>query len=218
MYILVDVENVSNVGLRGSEYLLASDHVILFYSDAASHLEARYLEDIRNSGCGFEICSLVRGRKNALDFYIATRLGEIFGGGERGPALIVSRDDGFQSLRDYWSARAEPSRRVLVSENIERGIVSLNLPDQRTALIRQRMKSTDISAFHAACEERGRLRRMLEKSFAGTEFSGRTEEIEAFLNLKKESGPKVIYLDALRRFGRKNGLEVYRRLKSSGEL
>lgn len=212
MYILVDVENVSNAGLRGSEYLLASDHVILFYSDAASHLEARYLEDIRNSGCGFEICRLVRGRKNALDFYIATRLGEIFGGGGRGPALIVSRDDGFQSLRDYWSARAEPSRRVLVSENIERGIVSLNLPDQRTALIRQRMKSTDISAFHAACEERGRLRRMLEESFAGT------EEIEAFLNLKKESGPKVIYLDALRRFGRKNGLEVYRRLKRSGEL
>ena len=55
MYFLVDVENVKNAGLRGSDSLLPTDHVILFYSDSTPHLEARHLEDIRDSGCGFEV-------------------------------------------------------------------------------------------------------------------------------------------------------------------
>jgi len=216
MYFLVDVENVKNAGLRGSDSLLPTDHVILFYSDSTPHLEARHLEDIRDSGCGLEVCKLLKVRKNALDFYIATRLGEIFGSGYQSTALVISRDEGFQSLREYWANRADPPRRVLVSESIERGIVSANMADRRTAQIRQRMKMTDIGGFHAACEERNRLRRLLEESFAGTGLTGRMEEIEALV--KSGGSPKVIYLDALRRFGRKDGLEVYRRLKSSGEL
>ena len=59
MYFLVDVENVKNAGLRGSEYLLPEDHVILFYSDAVPHMEARHLEDLRDSGSGFEVCKLL---------------------------------------------------------------------------------------------------------------------------------------------------------------
>ena len=63
MYFLVDVENVKNAGLRGSDSLLPTDHVILFYSDSTPHLEARHLEDIRDSGCGFEVCKLLKVRK-----------------------------------------------------------------------------------------------------------------------------------------------------------
>ena len=216
MYFLIDFENVTNTGMQGTEYLESSDYVLVFYSAAVPNMEARYLEEIKASGCTFEICKLVKPRKNALDFYIATRLEEIFGSGYQSTALVISRDEGFQSLREYWANRADPPRRVLVSESIERGIVSANMADRRTAQIRQRMKMTDIGGFHAACEERNRLRRLLEESFAGTGLTGRMEEIEALV--KSGGSPKVIYLDALRRFGRKDGLEVYRRLKSSGEL
>jgi len=216
VYFLIDYENVRNAGMQGTEYLLPDDHVIVFYSKAAPNMEARHLTDIKKSGCGFSTCKLLKVRKNGLDFYIATKVGEIVGAGYRGNIAIISRDEGFQSLREYWANRADPPRRVLVSESIERGIVSANMADRRTAQIRQRMKMTDIGGFHAACEERNRLRRLLEESFAGTGLTGRMEEIEALV--KSGGSPKVIYLDALRRFGRKDGLEVYRRLKSSGEL
>ena len=76
MYFLIDYENVRNAGMQGTEYLLPDDHVIVFYSKAAPNMEARHLTDIKKSGCGFSICKLLKVRKNGLDFYIATKVGD----------------------------------------------------------------------------------------------------------------------------------------------
>ncbi|MCI9375774.1 MAG: hypothetical protein HFF85_05165, partial [Oscillibacter sp.] len=46
--------------------------------------------------------------------------------------------------------------------------------------------------------------------------SARTGEIEELL--KNGKTPKIIYLDALRRFGRRDGLTVYNTLKSCAEF
>lgn len=35
------------------------------------------LEDITSSGCVFEVCKLYQTGKNAIDFYIASRHGEL---------------------------------------------------------------------------------------------------------------------------------------------
>ena len=102
MYFLIDYENVHTPGMRGTEYLLPSDHVLVFYSAPAPNMEAQYLTAIRDS----------------------------------------------------------------------------------------------------ACEESRKLRQMLEDAFEGTAFAVRTG--------KKE----VICLDTRRRFGRRDGLEVYKLLKS----
>lgn len=79
MYFLIDYENLKNSGMRGSEHLLPTDHVILFYSAGTPTMEQRHLMNIRNSGCSFETYKLLSKGKNALDFYIATKLGELFG-------------------------------------------------------------------------------------------------------------------------------------------
>ena len=55
MHFLVDYENVRNLGMRGTEFLLSSDCVILFYSDAALAIEQRHLQNIQRARCGFEI-------------------------------------------------------------------------------------------------------------------------------------------------------------------
>lgn len=39
MLFLVDYENVGNIGMKGCHYLNASDHVIVFYSDAKKNME-----------------------------------------------------------------------------------------------------------------------------------------------------------------------------------
>ncbi len=68
MYFLIDYENVRNTGMRGTEHLLPTDDVMVFYSEDAPSMEKRYLDDIQKSGCGFEVCKLLRKRKNGLDF------------------------------------------------------------------------------------------------------------------------------------------------------
>lgn len=216
MYFLIDYENVRNLGMRGTEYLLPTDHVIVFYSADAGSMEQRHLADIQNSGCDFEICKLKTKRKNGLDFYIATRVGELFGSGCGDYIVLISKDEGFQAIREYWASCSPRPRRVTVSESIERGIVSANEPGKRGELIRSRAKATDIGNFHAAYTERLKVRKLLEGAFGTTEFAGRIGEIEEILT--KGKTPRVIYLDSLRRFGRKNGLEVYQRLKRCAEF
>ena len=116
MYFLIDYENVHTPGMRGTEYLLPSDHVLVFYSAPAPNMEAHYLTAIRDS----------------------------------------------------------------------------------------------------ACEESRKLRQMLEDAFEGTAFAVRTGKKEEIL--KSGKTPKVICLDTRRRYGRRDGLEVYKRLKSWAEF
>lgn len=113
MLFLIDYENVGNAGMKGCHYLNASDHIIIFYSETRKNMERRFLEDIANSGCTFETCKLCKTGKNALDFYITSKLGEIFGGGFDETSVIVSRDAGFQAVRDYWDKRSIHRRSLL---------------------------------------------------------------------------------------------------------
>lgn len=74
----------------------------------------------------------------------------------------------------------------------------------------------DIGQFYAAYQENLRIRQTLQEAFEGTEYSGRLQEIQDVL--RAGTSPKVIYLDSLRRFGRKDGQEIYRRLKTCKDL
>ena len=212
MYFLVDFENVRNLGMRGTEFLLRSDCVVLFYSEAAPAIEQRHLNNIQLSGCGFEICKLLKKRKNGLDFYIATKVGALFGAERCQNLVIVSNDSGFQAVREYWQDRSGTKHRVALSESIEHGILAANENSERADLIRSCRKNVDIGNFYAAYQENLKLQRMLQEAFSGTAFTGRLKEIKEIL--KPGATPKVIYLDSLRHFGRKEGQEIYRILKT----
>lgn len=217
MLFLIDYENVGNMGMKGCHYLNESDYVIVFYSDAQMHMERRFLDEITRSGCVFEVCKLYKRGKNALDFYIASKLGELFGGGYDGTAVIVSHDNGFQAVRDYWGKRATHKRRILLSSCVEDGIVSSNENSERTRKLSQLRESLTIGGFFADYTENMRRREVIRGLFDGTEYEGRTEEIQKMMEGKKKSS-KIIYLDCLHYFGRDNGLEIYNRMKACGEL
>lgn len=212
MYFLIDFENVRNLGMRGSEHLLPADCVIVFYSENAPVMELRHLNNIQSSGCCFEVCKLLVKRKNALDFYIATKVGELFGSHRCKRAVLVSCDTGFHSIRDFWQECSGTKNRVFISESIEQGIISAGESSPRAELIRTHRKMADIGQFYAAYQERLSLRKKLQAAFAGTNYAERLKEIEDILDTG--GPPKVIYLDSLRRFGRKGGQEVYRTLKA----
>lgn len=215
MYFLIDYENVKNSGMRGTEHLLPEDHVTIFYSENTRKMEDRYLKEIESSQCEFTVCKLLKPHKNALDFYIATRTGEIFGGGFSGNVVIVSHDADFQAVKEYWANRAQPKRRVVLAESIERGIISANEPSERLTRVCEQLKARDIGGFFAAYEESKRLKQLLQQIFADTEFLERIDEVEDIVRTGKTA--RILYLDTLRHFGREDGLAVYRSLKKLAE-
>ena len=217
MLFLIDYENVGYAGMKGCNYLTAQDHVIVFYSEAKKHMERRDLEAIAASGCIFEVCKLCKTGKNALDFYIVSRLGELFGEGYEGIAVVVSNDGGFQAVRDYWEKRAAHKRRVQLSSCIEDGFVSGNENNERTRELRQLREKLAISGYYSVYTERMRMKTVLQKIFKDTQYEDRIEEIQNMLD-GKEKNSKIIYLDSLHLFGRKGGLEVYHKIKESNEL
>ena len=217
MLFLVDYENVGNVGMKGSSYLNTMDHVIVFYSETKKNMERRSLENITTSGCIFEICKLCKTGKNALDFYIASKLGELFGGGQEGIAVIVSNDNGFQAVRDYWEKRAGHKRKVLLSSCVEDGIVSGGENNERTKELKRLRENLTIGGYHAAYMERIRRKTVLQKLFEGTEYEGMTEDICNLIE-GKEKTSKAIYLNCLHLFGRTGGLAIYNKIKVCDEL
>ena len=60
-------------------------------------------------------------------------------------------------------------------------------------------------------EEQQRIRKVLEDSFADTEYEGLIGQI---MNLIEAPKPlKILYLDSLKQFGRRGGLEIYHKVK-----
>ena len=69
----------------------------------------------------------------------------------------------------------------------------------------------DLDVFQAKYEERARLKEVLRQIFGETDYAGKMSEIQDLMETGKT--PKIIYLNSLHRFGKKQGLEIYSRLK-----
>lgn len=211
VYFFIDFENVGSEGLRGAQYLLREDVVLIFYSHACEQIGQGCLHQIMESFCRLDICKLKKTGTNALDFYIATKTGQVFGSGYQGKAAIVSRDQGFTAVRDYWNSREKPSRQVILGANLEQCILSANENRSRTAQIREQLKPVKLETEFAKYEERMKIRAVLEEAFADTVYEenlGRIQEL-----YERQSDRKILYLDSVKTFGKKDGLEIYRKMK-----
>jgi hypothetical protein len=211
MYFLVDFENVRSGGLRGVDYLEQSDYITLFFSNAAHSCEKRYLEDIERSGCHFDTCKLKKTGKNALDFYIATRVGEFYGTGHQDRVAIISKDQGYKAVRDYWDVRLPSNNKIIISPSIERSLIASNDNSDRVKRLKDELSGVDIDVFQARYEERLRLQETLSQIFDETDYASKKPEIMEMMETGKT--PKVIYLNSLHRFGRKQGLDIYSRIR-----
>lgn len=213
MYFLVDYENVKNDGLRGVEFLTDQDTLILFYSKAAYHCEKRYLKKITESGCNVEICKLVQTGKNALDFYIATKVGEIFGSGEKGPLVIISKDGGFQAVRDYWEKVSNSKNRVHLSPNIEKGIVSGGENNSRFQNVKASLENADIGEFFSSYVKGQEFQDAVEKVLFGSSYKNDTPAVLKLLKEENSDNKMAIYMALIQKFGQKKGLKIYHIIK-----
>lgn len=130
--------------MQGAEYLSKDDGVTLFYSQHCAKVEKGKLQQIIEAGSNLDICRLRHTGRNAMDFYIACKIGELFGSGYQGIVAIVSGDKGYSAVQDYWTCCAEPVRRVVLRPNIEQCIGCSGEGSERERLIQGKLQEVDL--------------------------------------------------------------------------
>lgn len=212
MYFLIDYENVHYAGLEGTEFLEKDDTVSIFFSAVCEKIVSYRMKDIEMSGCNFEICKLQNTRKNALDFYIASKVGEIFAVDKEARIAIISSDSGFNSLLDYWKMRLSVPNQLVRCKTLAKAISFVNGGGARKWLVDERMKMVDLQTACGRYEERNRIVNGIRNLFADTDYENLISQIIDLVILS--DGPKVLYLNSLKSFGRKAGTDVYRKIKN----
>lgn len=207
MQFLIDYENVHNLGLRGAELLTRDDGIIIYYSQSCNTIEKGALQRIISSGCTFQIEKLKNIGRNALDFYIATQVGEFYGQGSGEIVGIVSGDKGLKALRDFWLTR---KRNVIVKPSIIQCIISANEMTERTKAAHGEMDVLNLEeeykAYRAAQERIQRLRNIVDGDVNVAEY--------VIAQIAEGCSPRELYLYMLKTFGRVRGTEAYRGVKA----
>lgn len=211
-YFMIDLENTHSNGLRGAQYLNTGDTVAVFYSESCKQIEQGVLKDVFASGCQIELYKLMKKGANALDFYITSRIGALFGGGYSGGVVIISEDKGFQAINHYWQHYGQPRRMVHLRPNLEQGILALSEKNIRWNQIREALLPVDLETAVADHDEATRIQRELSALFKDTPQADKLPQIMNIVAGKAGTG-RVLYLSTLKQFGRKDGLEIYRRLR-----
>ncbi len=212
IHFMVDWENIQHNGLQGSQYLCPTDSVTIFYSDVCNRIEQGELQNLLHSGCELQICKLVRASKNALDFYISSRIGALFGSGYRGQVAIVSRDKGFQAVQDYWTHCVKPRRKIIISPSLETCIVAMGEVSERQKNIKRALQVVDLEREFQKYDGKQYICREAMRLFADVAYQDRMEQIMALMQYKSGQN-RELYLQALKQFGKKDGLEIYHRVK-----
>ena len=214
--ILVDYENVATTdGLKGAEYLHENDTIVIFYSQSCEKVRAEYIEMIERSKCEFRAYKLVKTGKNALDFYIATECGCLSASSER-QICIISRDKGFAAIADFFRIKCESQNTmVLVAPNIEKALLALNAPEdaERKKLIKEKSRTLNIDSEQARIKEHREFVNKIIKTFEGTEYEKKTDNILNFIENQEMKTPRVLYTGSLHEFGREDGRSIYQILK-----
>ena len=207
MQFLVDFENVHSPGLRGVELLTKADGITIYYSQSCNAIEKGMLKRIIASGCSFQIEKLKSISRNALDFYIATHVGEIYGQNTDEVIGIVSGDKGLKALREFWLTR---QKQVVVKPTIIQCIISANEPDGRTKAAHREMDMLNLEEeYNAYRSKQERIQRMYD-------IVGGDADIAEFVMARIAEGitPRELYLYMLKTFGRVRGTEAYRGVKA----
>lgn len=207
LHLLIDYENVNSRGLAGADRLGAEDSVSIFYSDSCRTMERGRLSALIASRCSIDICKLKKTGKNALDFYIASRAGELVGSKSADLVGIISKDSGFEAVVEYWAQRRKADRisaRIVLAPTIAGcfdAVAGISTGSSSTVIVRN---------FFARINER-RADSLLAKMIgADADDAARARVIaETYRYQRRE-----MYLEMMRSFGIAKGLALYRAMRS----
>lgn len=211
VHILVDYENVSNDGLIGTEYLDRDDKVTVFYSDTNTTIQKGFFYDLAKRAGSFDTVKLKQVRRNGLDFYIATRIGQLLETNPDEKILIISKDQGYLAVTDYCEKYAGMRDEIQLAETIEAGLLVIDGDTERRRKILDSRKVVSLETEYALYNERNSLYRQIAELLSNTPYMDDIDRI--FGIMEYSSTPKEKYAATLHAFGVKRGQEIYRIMK-----
>lgn len=215
---LIDYENVfAHVGLKGAEFLNENDKVYFFYSQACPSIRKDEMDAILNSKCDFKVCKLIRAYKNGLDFYIASEAGALAENGEKQIA-IISNDTGFNAVLDYLKYKYTSNEFwACKAPSIEKAITTLNASCDvdRRAELQNRMFTLDLGQEYAKYKERNQFKEQIKHALIGTDYEEKTDAVISYVSESRLLGKRIVYTNALRKFGKNEGVEIYRLIRDA---
>ena len=173
-YYLVDYENVHAAGLDGIHKLDSDSTVCIFYSRNASSLSPDLNIGMRESKAEIKFQHADSGPKNALDFQLASYLGEIITENSaknyRVKYFIVSRDSGFASLIPFWK---EKNIEIELISDISGSDIFGNDPvAKKVAILTGELQTARaISVIIRRCKSKMDVNNALQKLYKGTKRS-----------------------------------------------
>ena len=140
--VLVDTENVGEMGLHHIPTLTKNDLAVILYSVHSCKISIGQAFKIRTWECEVEARSIQNGTANALDFVLVSNLGYYIGKEAAKSYIIISNDTGYTPVVNIWRSKGYDIRLYGSSEclkfDIEEPILqnkemNLALPDYRIA-------------------------------------------------------------------------------------
>lgn len=102
---LIDSENISDEWVDILDLSGSNDHITVFYTDKSSHINCSQVCKMMEKGIGrMQWIKCMEGN-NALDFQLVTELGAMIERNEAAEYIIISKDNGFNVVVNYWNSR-----------------------------------------------------------------------------------------------------------------
>lgn len=211
MIYLIDFENVNNDGLDGFEYLTVKDSLYIFYSQSTPNIRRQIAEKIFSPMMDVHLYKLYAARKNAIDFYIASKAGQLIEEQHLDQIAIVTKDSGFQSIADYWSRVSEKKCRVILEKSIANCMLKAQNGGEAYGTVKYDRAQVSLESQYREYEKKRELGKRVGQKLQGTEFEQEQEKVIRICS--NADSKKVLYLSALKTFGRARGTRLYADIK-----
>ena len=152
---LIDYENVKSDGIKGSAQLSEEDRVVIFYSHNADTITFEAMDMIFNSKAQVSKYKILCGGKNALDFQLSTYLGYLIHEAKDSYFYIISKDNGFKHVVDFWKRTFRFDGYVYCFATIADGNARQNRFKNATAKERARAMEEELAAMSEELEAQG---------------------------------------------------------------
>lgn len=152
---LIDYENVKSEGIKGIAQLSEEDRVVIFYSHNADTITFEAMDMIFNSKAQVSKYKILCGGKNALDFQLSTYLGYLIQEAKDSYFYIISKDNGFKHVVDFWKRTFRFDGYVYCFATIADGNARQNRFKNATAKERARAMEEELAAMSEELEAQG---------------------------------------------------------------
>lgn len=176
-HYLIDYENVKTHGLDGLSKLTEEDKVCIFYSENADNLTFGLHRRLNEAKAEITYQKVEVGRKNALDFQLASYLGYVICENrdkKDESYYIVTKDNGFASLTVYWERRGIEVKIVMDCTGKNDREAKNELADEVEKLVKDKAVAATVAKFIQQYKTKQGINNALMKEFKD---SKRTSEV-----------------------------------------